>query len=61
MESTYCREIEVMALDESVCLGLFKNEGDEHHFAFMSLDIATAEAVYEMLGEEISKAKKAMR
>lgn len=58
MESTYCNEIDVTALDEDIIISLYKNEGDKNPKACIGLDIDTAKAICKMLVEEIAKAEE---
>lgn len=59
--SIYCTEMEVKTLNEDVCFYLYENSGDKQHRAMISLDIESAEEFYEMLGQEIAKARSNKR
>ena len=56
-KNIYCKAFDIKAIDESVCLHLYKNVDDEESVAFTGLDIEAAEALCEMLKQEIEKAK----
>lgn len=59
--SIYCKAFDIKAIDESVCLYLYENIEDNDHVACTGLDIESAEALCEMLKQEIEKAKRSIQ